>query len=189
MPKRRVSQTLRSRRKLGSASQMARGMKALSIERLTPSEVTTMKPSEIRSLVLAEHADLRKCLAEIEAITAHVLTGHELGERNLREVAFGLCTGLEQHLAMEEALLLPAIREVDAWGPVRADHMQQEHQAQRAALARLLGMASDAAIVELARTVQAFARTLIEDMKLEEKELLNPNLLRDDVVSIDQFVG
>ena len=148
-----------------------------------------MKPSEIRSRVLAEHADLRKCLAEIEAITAHVLAGHELGERNLRQVATALCTGLEQHLAMEEVLLLPAIREVDAWGPVRADHMRQEHQAQRAALARLLGMAGQVAIVELARTVQAFAKTLLEDMKLEERELLNPNLLRDDVISIEQFVG
>src|SRR5215472_6259021 len=135
-----------------------------------------MKPSEVRSLVLAEHVELRKRLAEIDAITSHILAGLESGERNLREKVGQLCVLLERHLALEETTLLPAIHDVDAWGPVRADHLRQEHQAQRA-------------IVELARTAQTFGRTLLEDMKLEEQELLNSTLLRDDLVTIDQFLG
>jgi len=148
-----------------------------------------MKPSEVRSLVLAEHVELRKRLAEIDAITSHILAGLESGERNLREKVGQLCVLLERHLALEETTLLPAIHDIDAWGPVRADHLRQEHQAQRAALVRLDRICAQAAIVELARTAQTFGRTLLEDMKLEEQELLNSTLLRDDLVTIDQFLG
>jgi len=148
-----------------------------------------MKPSEVRCLVLAEHVELRKRLVEIDAVTSRILAGHEGGERILREKVRQLCALLEGHLALEETTLLPAICEVDGWGPVRADHLRQEHQAQRAALARLDRICTQAAGVELARTAQAFGRCLLEDMNLEERELLNPNLLRDDLISIDQFLG
>ena len=148
-----------------------------------------MKPSEVRSLVLAEHVELRNRLIEIDAITSHILAGPAGGERSLREKISQLCALLERHLALEETTLLPAIHDVDAWGPVRADHLQKEHQAQRAALARMGRICIQAAIVELARTAQTFGRSLLEDIRLEEQELLNPNLLRDDLISIDQFLG
>jgi len=148
-----------------------------------------MKRSEVRSLVLAEHLELRKRLLQIDAITSHILAGHEGADHSLREKVSQLCALLERHLAVEEATLLPAIHDVDAWGPVRADHLRREHQAQRAALARLDWICTRATVVELARTAQSFGRSLLEDMRVEEQELLNPNLLRDDLVSVDQFLG
>lgn len=148
-----------------------------------------MKPSEIRRRVLADHAELRMRLAELSSIASHILAGRTGVKAPLRKKVNGLCNALLRHLVMEENFLLPAIREVDAWGPIRAGRMEQEHQAQSAALEWLLCVSEQEESRELARAVNAFGRSLLKDMDVEERELLNPDLLRDDLISIDQFVG
>jgi hypothetical protein len=90
---------------------------------------------------------------------------------------------------MEEELLLPAIAEVDAWGPVRAEQMAEDHQAQRATIARLNDMGRRAESASLAGEAMALGKALLADMRREETDLLHPDLLRDDVIAIGQFLG
>jgi iron-sulfur cluster repair protein YtfE (RIC family) len=147
-----------------------------------------MKPSEIRDCVLAEHEDLRKELSKLEVLAECVLR-HQDAEQALRALLLALSATLEKHLAMEEELLLPAIAEVDAWGPVRAEQMAEDHQAQRATIARLNDMGRRAESASLASEAMALGKALLADMRREETDLLHPDLLRDDVIAIGQFLG
>ena len=147
-----------------------------------------MKPSEIRIRVLEEHEDLRKQLSRIEVLAERVL--YRKGtEEGLRTLLLDLSVSLEKHLAMEEELLLPAISEVDAWGPVRAERMMEEHHAQRATIARLSDIGLCLESQSLAREALALGEALLADMRKEENDLLHPDLLRDDVIAIGQFLG
>ena len=143
-----------------------------------------MKPSEIRSRILAEHDDLRRRLTGIETLAARAL-----GENALRAAVSQLAAALEEHLSMEDELLLPAIRDVDAWGSIRAKRMMEEHEGQRVTIDRLNEISRGGDRTELARSVQALRKALLEDMRREESELLHPDLLRDDVISIGQCAG
>jgi iron-sulfur cluster repair protein YtfE (RIC family) len=148
-----------------------------------------MKPSEIRSRILAEHDDLRRRLTGLERLAAHFLSERPPGDKALRMAVRELAATLEEHLSMEEELLLPAILDVDCWGPIRAERMMEEHDGQRATINRLNDISRCADLTELARGAQALGKTLLEDMRREESELLHPDLLRDDVIAIAQFVG
>jgi len=67
--------------------------------------------------------------------------------------------------------------------------MREEHARQRAQLSQLANVEWRATVAELVEAVQKFAKDVREDMCNEENELLNPELLRDDVISIAQNSG
>lgn len=152
-------------------------------------EDVKMKPSEIRARVLAEHVKIRSLLSEVEFLAARALAGKLPNEGRLHAKAIELYSTMYAHMSMEDELLYPAIYEADSWGFVRAARMKEEHAVQRAALNGLADIEWRHNTVELARAIEALAKDIREDMEREESELLNPDLLRDDVIAIAQNSG
>lgn len=142
-----------------------------------------MRPSDVRARILTEHAEIRVLLDRLESV-AHAL---RVGERarledaeTLREL---LCERLFSHIDLEDAILAPALRAADAWGPERAAQLLEHHREQRAelaALARVEGLEPAMRGERLQRLVQYIR----DDMRHEEAGLLDANLLRDDVVGV-----
>jgi iron-sulfur cluster repair protein YtfE (RIC family) len=137
--------------------------------------------------VLAEHLWLSEKIARIERSATAVLGGSNRHVAELRERARNLCESLQFHLATEDEILVPLLRELDAWGEVRAERVKSDHQAQRQEIAELRREAEDDDPISLAKSVLAFSGALRADMEHEEKLSLGQDLLRDDPVSIDQL--
>jgi len=148
-----------------------------------------VNPSDVRARVLAEHLWLSEKLTRLEGAAAGVLSGNWGDSAPLRERALNLCESLSFHLATEDEILVPLLRDLDAWGEVRVERVENDHQAQRAEIAELRRRAEEDAPVSLARAVLSFAHALRADMAHEEQMSLSRDLLRDDPISINQLDG
>ncbi len=147
-----------------------------------------LRPSEVRARVLDEHVQIRAMLAEVESLAGRAVgDAHCLAQ--LRAKTIELYNRLDAHMSIEDALLYPAIYDADAWGHVRAARMKEDHARQRVALGQLVDMQWRPDTAELVRAVQNLTRDIRDDICAEEGELLNPELLRDDVISIAQNSG
>jgi hypothetical protein len=147
-------------------------------------EDTAMKLSEIRNALVADHAALKQEATQIEAEVQRILAG-EPSLNDLRAAMDRFAGQLATHNHHEESLLREELRNVDAWGPQREALMDEDHAAEHADIARALsdaGRLSDPK--EVARRVHAMVERVFEHMRREEKEILHPDVLRDDVVTI-----
>lgn len=150
----------------------------------------SMRPSHVRTRIADEHASLREELDGLEALAARL----EAGDSGAAAEAHARCTAfydqLRDHIDLEDAILAPALREADAWGDARADALLKHHREQREALNHLGGAApASLSNAELAVRLRALIADIRLDMKHEDDALLDPALLRDDVITIDGFGG
>jgi iron-sulfur cluster repair protein YtfE (RIC family) len=141
--------------------------------------------NEERCRVLrAQHAHLR---GTIEA--ARTAARNALAVRGSADPLQTAVTALERellaHLADEEALLVPILANLDAWGPVRLDLLRAEHAHQRAVLAILTGQPAWPAAALVADQTLSLCDNLLIDMEFEERELLNEKVMRDDLILLD----
>ena len=150
-----------------------------------------MSASEVRSSVLKDHAELRKHLDRIDDA---VSTLQERGGQDtlpLLEMTETLFSSLTVHMAWEETHLARVLREADAWGPEREARLLREHAEQRemfvGVIARLRALRGDP--TALADELRGLVHLIREDMSEEEFCLLDPNVLRDDVVGIEVEAG
>jgi hypothetical protein len=143
-----------------------------------------LKPSEVRARVIREHDELRALLVELEATASTARSD----PRRLCERAVAFHARLFEHLRLEEQILAPALLEADIWGEERVARMEAEHAQHRAALEELERVAARGGD-GLAELVEQLARDLRLDMQEEERSLLHEDLLRDDVINIDQSDG
>jgi hypothetical protein len=67
--------------------------------------------------------------------------------------------------------------------------MDEEHLAQRTALAQLSRLALDQDLDGTVQHVEEFVRRLRADMDGEEHHALSEEVLRDDIIVIDTFMG
>jgi hypothetical protein len=143
-----------------------------------------MKLSQIRNELVAEHVALKQEAAAIEAEVQRILAGEpSIGE--LRVAVERFAEKLSAHNHHEEALLREELRHIDAWGPQREALMDEDHAAEHEALVRSLNDAAHiASSKEVALRVHAMVERVVAHMRREEKEILHPDLLRDDVVTI-----
>jgi len=105
----------------------------------------------------------------------------------LLELVDRLADGLEAHNRYEEQLLEPLLREADVWAPERIAQMLEHHRNEHAMLVaewRRLTRAGES-LGDLATSVYGVANSLYQHMDLEEREYLNPRLLRDDLVATE----
>ncbi len=152
-------------------------------------EKLKIKPSEVRARVLDEHVQIRAMLAELESLARRALDGDTHGGAQLRVKAIELYRRLDAHMSLEDAFLYPAICDADAWGHVRGERMKEEHVRQRAALCQLAEFESRGDTAALVGALRRLVTDIRDDMCSEERELLNPDILRDDVISIAQNSG
>ncbi len=143
-------------------------------------------PAAVRRLILADHAKLRRAVDELEA--RHRAAPVE-GSEVLRAAFSALLGNLEQHIERENRMLAPALRESDAWGPVRAEAFARHHEAQHRELEAMHAIATDGDARTLADRVRRFINELRVEMDQEERDLLDPDVLRNDVVAIDPEAG
>ena len=150
-----------------------------------------MEPSEVRRRVLADHERLRRDVEQIEGFAREILEGLPMPLSALRAEAKELVARLRAHMHWEESYLLPALREADAWGAERSEHLVRDHREQRDRLDFIVARLDDATRPGdlVARDVVHLVDLLREDMRVEELELLDERVLRDDIVAIDVVTG
>jgi hypothetical protein len=150
-----------------------------------------MEPSRVREAILEQHADLRERLAELRALAASATGSDEQAAIALRESGLQVLAILGSHLDFEDRYLVPALREVDAWGDERADLVTREHAEQREIFHYILERLRETQrpSVLLAREVETLVDAILVDMGEEERTMLDEDLLRDDVVGINVEAG
>ncbi len=148
-------------------------------------------PSDVRATILAQHQHLRALLGVIRRHAEQVLAGDQAAPWELRRRVLDLEQAFGAHLDTEEAIMVPLIESIDAWGPVRAETIRNEHREQRAILERASDEATSAAIPprELAHAMIALVSDILADMVREEQDVLRSSLLRDDIIAVDQSSG
>jgi CBS domain-containing protein len=149
-----------------------------------------LRPSDVRARILAEHDVLRELYARIEALALRVLADESDAEGPLRERCRELYQALLRHIELENTILVPALRETNAFGPVRAQNLLAEHERQRQVLLDALTAAeATASEADVARGVLVLIGELLTDMAHEEQALLHPDLLKDDPIAVDVETG
>jgi iron-sulfur cluster repair protein YtfE (RIC family) len=147
-----------------------------------------MTPSEIRAELLAQHTALRRLATEVRKAAS--VPPDLLSSRKLRQRLEVLVAELDAHNRYEETLLGQVIRNLDSWGPVRVERMDERHARQHRELRDALQCAVD--FEEPAEAVQATVAALeglLTHMREEELELLGADVLREDTVMVDQSDG
>ena len=93
--------------------------------------MTAPKPSNVRSRILEQHCVLGQTLDRVQQSAIALLTA---GSNSVdRVIALGreLYKELQEKIDLEDQLLRPALREVDAWGEIRAEELGRLLTAQR----------------------------------------------------------
>jgi len=140
--------------------------------------------------ILAQHAQLRDLLRHALALADARLDGDASMAEPVASAIGDMRASMDVHLTFEEAVLLPLFRDDLPVGPQRADLIVGEHHRQRAMLAALHKEACQhPELPTLAAKLAEMASWLLADMAEEERALLNPDSLRDDLVVIDQTCG
>ncbi|MEI7893430.1 MAG: hemerythrin domain-containing protein [Myxococcales bacterium] len=151
-----------------------------------------LRPSEVRERVLEEHVALRKAMEELQQLVVRAeREGDEPARVELKTECDGLLRTLHRHLDFEDRLLEPTLRAIDAWGPIRADRLRDDHRAQRRELDRLAERLGDPANTagQCAAMVRTFLEWFARDMEEEERDILHRELLRDDAIATNIFTG
>lgn len=145
-----------------------------------------LKHSQIRATILEEHERLRERMRELEAS----LEGSTGRASSSFPQALRVFLGeFLKHIAHEEELLRPVLSQVDAWARLRVESLDREHEEQRQKLSELAQMDPSADPPAFLARVREALEWIRLDMAGEEKNLLTPELLRDDIIVIDSFGG
>ena len=152
-------------------------------------EVDRRHAETARRLVLEQHVGLHRLLMMGLAQTSGSLDEEGPSHEPLRALVSEIRTMFEQHLADEEALILPILEDDLPLGPRRAELLREEHARQRVELDALYAWPENASDYELAKRFAQLATALIQDIAHEERDILIPEVIRDDRIVIDQFGG
>jgi len=148
-----------------------------------------LSASQVRSLILDEHTVIRDVLEEIDETLGEMTRRVPGAIGRLRGTLRTLQDAFLRHLNHEETVLRPILADVDAWGPARVEAMDEEHRAQRAAISELSRLVLDEDVDTTVQRIEDFVRRLRADMDGEEHHALSPEVLRDDIIVIDTFMG
>jgi hypothetical protein len=140
--------------------------------------------------ILAQHGQIRDLLERSQAMAAAALAGEVVAAEMIASSIGDIRTTMEVHLAFEERVLLPLLHDDLPLGPARADALLDEHRQQRHLLAAMHAeAAAGVSLPQLAEKLDMLTRWLLEDMCEEERCLLIPDVIRDDIVVVDQSCG
>ena len=132
---------------------------------------------------------LRSIYEKTAELARRVLARDVDAQGHLRERCRELYQTLLRHIELEDAILAPALRETDAFGPVRAEALLREHRRQRNLLLEALDSTDARSTLELAHNVVLLIADLQVDMAHEEVALLDSELLKDDPISTSANSG
>jgi iron-sulfur cluster repair protein YtfE (RIC family) len=147
-------------------------------------------PAQVaRFRVLEQHRELRQLLETGLDLVRGALGGNGQALWELPALLDRTHQAFRCHLAEEESLLLPILDDDVPVGPMRAAILRQEHDRQRAEMEALAAKERSCTMDELAARYSELVQALLMDMEAEERELLTPDVIRDDGIVIDQCSG
>ena len=137
----------------------------------------TFSMAQALTELLAQHDEIRRMMHRCELLADELDAGKlEPGEL-LREVA-RLRVAFDTHNKFEEQLLRPILRDADAFGDVRIEHMIDDHVGEHRAVRAGL---SSPVTTELRATIDR----LRGHLAAEERYFLSPSVMRDDLVTVE----
>ncbi|MBX3190540.1 MAG: hemerythrin domain-containing protein [Labilithrix sp.] len=150
-----------------------------------------LSAGQIRTRILQDNAVVRAHLVKVKALVPECGVGAPETFELLVSAALALVDEMRGHLALEDRMLVPALEAADAWGPVRRERVEMEHAKVREELDMLADRLRTTRGFDrdLALTVEALINELFAEIAAEEREALDPDTLRDDVVAIGQTDG
>lgn len=144
--------------------------------------------TEIRKELMDQHVSLKLLAAEVRDM-AEQSPGADSRD-HLSGLLQELGDGIDAHNRREEHLLGEVLPTLDAWGPERLARMDEHHRAEHREIAERVRAA--AALPEFREVLNAALPAIDElmtHMRQEEKEFLGKDLLRDDVINVQQSDG
>lgn len=130
--------------------------------------------------ILWQHNRIRALLAHARAVAEAALDGDPSPPDVLVSAIGDVRSIMEVHLAFEEVVLLPLLRDDPPTGRERADRLLDEHSRQRAVLASLYREArAHPELPTLAAKLAFLTSWLLADMAEEERCLLIPEVIHD----------
>lgn len=140
--------------------------------------------------ILRQHQSIRGLLERARKVAEAALDGEASSPDGVIAGIGNVRSTMEVHLTFEETVLLPLLRADLPLGPQRADRLLDEHRRQREVLASLHHEAkNDPELPMLAAKLAFLTSWLLADMAEEERCLLIPEVVRDDIVVVDQTCG
>lgn len=148
-------------------------------------------PSHVRQKILSEHNALRKMIAELREHTSKGVQNQDFSPEKIRKQMLATLNFLQTHMDHEDNTLLPILETIDAWGNVRGEKFREEHRLQTQKIVQLRAEIANpnSALPQLISLVEEFITWITQDMTDEEKEFLDHELLKDDLVISDYFGG
>jgi iron-sulfur cluster repair protein YtfE (RIC family) len=146
---------------------------------------------DARTAIFKQHETIRMLLRAAGTVADLAAGGNRRVADLLPHYLESVRAALEQHLAFEERLILPILAADPPLGPERAQRLRDEHRRQRAELAALSRSREelDVAPARVAQRLRVLVDEFLEDMTAEEYFLLARDVLRNDLVSVDQECG
>jgi hypothetical protein len=149
-----------------------------------------MDAATARRAILIQHQKIRALLAHAREVAERALDQEALSPHDVANALGDIHVTLEAHLRFEEKVLIDLFNDDLPLGPVRAERLRDEHARQRDTLAKLHEEAKAGPLVPMLGAKLAFLATwLLDDMDEEERTMLTPDVLRDDLVAVDQSDG
>lgn len=142
-----------------------------------------LAPSQVREIIRGEHKQLGALLDEMEQL---------IGKKDHSRLNGCLVNFNEmflKHIAQEEKILLPALKDLDSWGDVRVSNMRKEHVDQRKRIADLADGISKKADDSTLKQLKDFIAEFRTEMATEEKECLHPDVMKDDPITVAGISG
>lgn len=149
-----------------------------------------LSPTQVRARVIGQHDFLRGELAELGRMVERLEKRKDASAvSRLKARVTEFLTRLEQHMDFEEIVLQPMLMEMDPARPTLVQRMREDHLQQRALFRAFIEDLHDGGPDHLVARVRELSTNLLHDMECEERVLLNPDVLRDDAISIGQEDG
>jgi hypothetical protein len=139
--------------------------------------------------IVEQHHSVLTQLDELSTVAKTLLSGAPEALKYALALTRTLCEDLAKHIAVEAKILLPALRHADAWGAHRADQLIERLRTRRMELDRLRNSCVNAKGETLGEQLDRFADDRRTDVAHAERDNLNSDVLRDDVVGIDSQGG
>jgi hypothetical protein len=147
--------------------------------------MTCFRPSVLREKILAQHRDIEEMLEALDGAASQLEAGRAEDLTWLRRAAGALGQVLEWHLSFEEHHLVPAVRESDGFGPVRAERLNEQHRCRRGSLEQLVREVVSSDREEVVDCVRTFTSAIRTDLRYDQENFLHDEILRDDPMRVD----
>ena len=148
-----------------------------------------LTPVDVRKLMLGDHQNIRTKLDELSSSAKTLLSAGPSEFARVVRLTHRLASELKSQIAFEAKVLLPALRNADAWGKVRGDKLISQLRRRRKALRSLRIKAAKKDQATLGADIDQYIDERRKGMTRVERESLNPGVLRDDITGIDVSGG